>query len=191
MNSRPRIHALTRCYHEAGHAIAFCHFGIELQYVTMTPPSDSGHWGQAVLADRPELVTPEQMEIEMQCAAAGEIAESWLLPGHQELTDAQLIRCFARDAATVTNYPEAPVTDGRTFAKMGIERDKEIRTIDSRAATGLETWIAIFRRAEQLIQVELWPAVQAVGEELSRSSTVLSHDEVRALMADALGHTQS
>ena len=73
MDDRPLIYALAHCYHEAGHAVAFWHFGIEFSHVTLNPPANSGHFGQTVLFDR-EIVGLAQIEAEMQCAVAGEIA---------------------------------------------------------------------------------------------------------------------
>lgn len=190
MNQAPRLHSLTQCYHEAGHAVAFWHHGVQLLCVTMKPPAGSGHWGQTVPVER-EITSLTQMEAEMQCAAAGEIAENWFLPTRTELRDDSLIRCFTRDAATVAEDPDFRINDGRNFAKIGLARDDEIRSTDRGADTGPASWLPVFREAEQLIRVELWPAVQAVAEELSRSPHDLSNDDVAALASAAMRRTQT
>ena len=49
---RPYVNEGIACYHEAGHAVAFWTYGIELRHVTMRPPDDSGHGGQTVIVER-------------------------------------------------------------------------------------------------------------------------------------------
>lgn len=190
MDDRPLIYALAHCYHEAGHAVAFWHFGIEFSHVTLNPPANSGHFGQTVLFDR-EIVGLAQIEAEMQCAVAGEIAAHWLVPPRRELEDEHLIRSFTRDAATVDANADFAVTDGRNFAMIGRERDAEIGRTDPDAATGPDSWLPIFRRAQQLIRVELWSAVHVVAQELCRSATDLRYEDVAALAAAALASTEA
>jgi hypothetical protein len=93
MEDRPYVNEPLWCYHEAGHAVAFWHYGIRLRYVTMRPPVDSGHAGQTVLVDRGEITGPE-IETEMRCAAAGEIAQTRVFTSHPVPTYDSLIRRF-------------------------------------------------------------------------------------------------
>ena len=72
---------------------------------------------------------------------------------------------------------------------MGIIRDDEIRKTDPNATTGPASWLPAYREAEQLIRDELWPAVQAVAEELSRSTADLRDEDIAALATAALNRT--
>ena len=74
MDDRPRVNVSLYCYHEAGHAVAFWHYGIGLQYVTMMPPADSGYTGLTKIVDRGEI-TGAEIDADMRCTAAGEIAQ--------------------------------------------------------------------------------------------------------------------
>jgi hypothetical protein len=159
----------------------------------MNPSAGSGHWGQTVPVDR-EITDLAQIEAEMRCAVAGQIAESEFLPTREKLraerTDNSLIRRFKRNAEQATEDPNLPDNDDLIFAKMGIARDSEIRQNDPDAATGPASWIPVYREAEQLIRDELWPAVQAVGEELSRSTANLRDEDIAALATAALNRTE-
>ena len=174
---------ITYCYHEAGHAVAYWHHGIEIEYVTMNP-SDPGHWGETRTVPH-DVTGLGQIEAEMQCAVAGEVAEYTLCPPRQELTDDFLIRCFKRDADKAAD-PDVPASDGLNFARMGLARDNEVSRTASGIAIGPANWLPVFRQAERLIRVELWPAVQAVADELSRSNASLYHSDVATLAAKAL-----
>ena len=88
MDDRPRVHSLTQGYHEAGHAVAPWHHGIGLRYVTMNPSAGSGHWGQTVPVDR-EIAGLAQIEAEMRCAVAGQIAESEFLPTRENYVQSE------------------------------------------------------------------------------------------------------
>lgn len=184
MATRPRIHHMTHSYHEAGHAVAFWHHGIGIEYVTMNS-SDPGHFGETKTVDH-EVATLAQIEAEMQCAAAGEIADKSLSTLTYGFTDEGLINGFTLDAARFAADPNQRVRDGLRFAELGLARDAEIRRTAPDAATGPATWLPVFREAERLIQDELWPAVKAVGDELSRSETDLHNEDVVALATPAL-----
>lgn len=191
MDPRPLIYALASCYHEAGHAVAFWHYGVRLCHVTMNPPPDSGHWGQTVTATRLKPVGLAQIEADMQCAAAGDIAQNRLVWPREELTEERLIRIFRRDAERVAEDPDFLVNDGLIFAKGGLARDDEIRNTNPGGAIGPESWLPVFREAERLIRGELWPAVQAVAEELCRSTVDLGHEDVTALAIAALNRSEA
>jgi hypothetical protein len=186
MDDRPYVNEGIWCYHEAGHAVAFWHYGIRLRYVTMRPPVGSGHAGQTVTVDRAEI-TGDEIDTEMRCAAAGEIAQTRVFTTRAVPTDDSLIRRFTRDAATVTANPDSAVNDGLIFAKLGLARDDEIRDIAPDTIIGPASWVPVWREAEQLIRFELWPAVEAVAEELRRCTIQLSHEDVDALAAAGLG----
>ena len=55
---------------------------------------------------------------------------------------------------------------------------------------GPRGWLPVFRNAEQLIRGDLWPAVEAVAEELSWSTSDLSHEDVARLAAAAFNRTE-
>jgi hypothetical protein len=184
MAKRLRLHSMTHCYHEAGHAVAFWHHGIEIEYVTMNS-SNPGHFGETKTVDH-ETASLAEIEAEMQCAAAGEIAQKSLSRLSEERSDDGMIRLFALHASGLPEDPNVWVTDGMIFAGMGLKRDAKIRRAAKDAATGPETWLAVFREAERLIQVELWPAVKAVGDELSWSEADLHNEDVVALATTAL-----
>jgi len=137
------------CYHEAGHAVVAVHHGLKLLYVTMEPPSDSGHFGQTATA--PVVMDLTQLEIAMQVAAAGDIASSWFLPNREAeregRTNEYLIRRFRAAArAEAESYPWYRNVDNLTFAKRGRERDAEIRSTGLDSGVGPEGW-ACFRAA--------------------------------------------
>src|SRR5579864_2948988 len=125
MDQRPVKYHNTYSHHEAGHAVAFWHFGIDVEYVTVKP-SNPSHSGETRPVSH-EIVSLAQIEAEMQCAAAGEIAARLLYMFPPELTGDQLISVFTRDAHIVTINPDLPVRDGLEFAKLGLARDAEIR----------------------------------------------------------------
>jgi hypothetical protein len=176
------------CYHEAGHAVVAVHHGLKLLYVTMEPPSDSGHFGQTATA--PVVMELTQLEIAMQVAAAGEIASSWFLPNREaereKRTNEYLIRRLRAAARAETESdPWYRNVDNLTFAKRGRERDAEIRGTGPDSDVGPEGWVTVFREAERLVCDELWAAVDAVAGELIRNPTGLSHEVVARLTADA------
>lgn len=171
----PHVH----CYHEAGHAVAFWYYDIRLESVTINS-ADISHSGEVVVADR-QVVGITQMEQEMHCAVAGEIAQRAKTPFSRELSDESLVRCFQRDAHAVLADEALSVNDGRNFAKIALERDKELRQAMPDAPIGPESWRPVFREAEHLIREELWPAVQEVAEELCRGTGDLSNDDVNTL----------
>lgn len=174
------------CYHEAGHTAAFWHYGIEIQYVTMRPLADSMHWAQTVTVPRSEITGVAELENEMKCAAAGDIAQTRVFVTHRVPTDYELIRRFEVAVAMVTANPDLPDEDDRTFAKMGLARDAEIRETGADAVTGPAGWLSVWREAEQLIRIELWSAVHAVAEELRRTEQDLSNADVAALAEAAM-----
>ncbi len=185
MNDRQRAHPeIIRCYHEAGHAVMAWHHGIEILNVTITP-ADGGQTGQTVTADD-DVTGLAQTEARMQVAAAGEIAENWRYPVPEELTDDSLLRRFAHDERVVADSDFPRFNDRMIFAWWGRIRDEAIRNTAPDEATSSASWLPIFREAEQLIRGELWPAVEAVAEELSWSTSDLGHEDVAALATTAL-----
>jgi hypothetical protein len=174
------------CYHEAGHAVMLWHYGIPFEYVTMRPPVGSSHRGQTVMGDRPEIGGPADLEIEMQVAAAGEIAATRVFTTKKVPTDDELIRAFARAAAQVTDNPDHSIEDQLIFAKTGLARDEEIHNAAPRAPVGPANWLPIWRQAEDLIRTELWPAVHAVAEELRRTARDLDCKEIGVLATAAM-----
>jgi hypothetical protein len=155
-------------------------------------PAYSGHSGETKTVDH-EVASLAEIEAEMKCAAAGEIAERGLRMFPEELPDEGLIRCFARDAEIFTRNaarweedPHFPKSDGVRFAELGLARDIEIRKVAPNAATGPETWLPIFREAEQLIGVDLRPAVKAIAYELVRNPEDLHAADVADLASTAL-----
>jgi hypothetical protein len=101
-------------------------------------------------------------------------------------TDDSLIRRFTRDAARATANQGSPVTDTLIFANFGLARDEEIRAVAPDTPVGPASWVPIWREAERLIRFELWPAVEAVAEELMRCTTQLCYEDVDALAVAGL-----
>ena len=125
-----RTLTLLRAIAEAGHAAVAFHHGLKLLYVTMEPPSDSGHWGQTATA-APNVMDLDQLEIAMQVAAAGDIARSWFLPtreaDREERTDDRLMKRFRNAARAVAESdPWFRDVDRLIFAERGRERDAEM-----------------------------------------------------------------
>jgi hypothetical protein len=174
------------CYHEAGHAVAFWHYGVELRYVSARPTADGAHRGQTVTVDRAPPAGVAELETEMKCAAAGDIAQKRLFPDHRLPADGELTRGFEVLPARLNSEPELAVEDTADFVRFGRDRDDEIRSAGADAPTGPAGWLRIWREAEQLIRVELWPAVEAVAEELRRSEH-LGGADVAALAKAAMG----
>ena len=187
MDERPIVHHNTYCHHEAGHAVAFWYFGIEIEYVRITPDNPR-HSGQTKTVPH-EPSNLAEIEAEMQCAAAGEIAASMLSSLREEPADTELIERFKRNASRVAADPSLTSSDGDGlwFAKVGLDRD-EIRKAMPGADAGPETWLLLFRKAEQLMS-ELWPAVKAVANELVHRPDDLHNDDVATLAAAAMKNT--
>jgi hypothetical protein len=186
---RRREHAIISCYHEAGHAVMAWHYGLEILYVTMTPPHDNAQAGLTATAED-DVVGVVQTEVRMQVAAAGEIAQNWRLPNPEELTDDSLLRRFARDERVVGGSDFPRFDDRLIFAWWGRARDEVIGNAASGEAVGPAGWLPVFRNAEQLIRGDLWPAVEAVAEDLSWGTSDLSHEDVARLAASALNRTE-
>ena len=127
----------------------------------------------------------------MQVAAAGEIAQNWRLPIPEELTDNSLLRRFAHDERVVADSEFPRFNDRLIFAWWGHTRDEVIRNAALNETSGPAAWLPVFRNAEQLIRGNLWPAVEAVAEELSWSISELSHKDVATLATTALNHTEA
>jgi hypothetical protein len=70
--------------------------------------------------------------------------------------------------------------------RVGLERDAEVLADDSRALTGPAAWLVVWRAAEDLIRVQLWPAVYAVAWELAASPHALTFADVAEVSAIAL-----
>lgn len=137
MNQRPIVHHNTYCHHEAGHAVAFWHFGIEIEYVRITPDNPR-HTGETKTVPH-ELSSLAEIEAEMQCAAAGEIAASMLSSLREDPADTELIEGFKRNASRVAADPGLTSADGDGpwFAKVGLQRDEICRAMPG-ADTGPE-----------------------------------------------------
>ena len=84
------------------------------------------------------------------------------------------------------NSDRPPFNDDTIFAQAALARDNEISEVDPDAATGPASWVRVWRQAEQLIRVELWPAVRAVAEELRRRPDTLGDADVAALALIAM-----
>lgn len=192
MDQRPIVRHNTYCHHEAGHAVMSWYHGIEIEYVRMTP-SYPGHSGETKTVDH-EVESLAQIEVDMQCAAAGKIAERLLRRFPEELSDNELIKCFTRYAKQVDENPrqdpDLPPSDGLRFAIRGRERDAKILEATADAATGPESWLPIFRETQRLIEDELEPAVKAVAYELTRNPNDLHNEDVAALATAALDHAE-
>lgn len=191
MDERPIVHHNTYCHHEAGHAVAFWHHGIEIEFVTMKPPYPGyTGWTKTVARDPESLA---QIDVEMRCVAAGKIAERLLSSFPEELTNDELIKCFIHYEKRIAEDPDQdldrPVSDGLRFAKLGQNRDAEVLKVTPDATTGPETWLPVFREAQRLIEDELAPAVKAVAHELTRNPADLHNEDIAALAAAALSHT--
>jgi hypothetical protein len=170
----------------------FWHHGIGIEYVRMKPPHP-GHSGETKTFDH-NVKSLAEIEIDMQCAAAGKIAERLLYIFPEELTDDELIKCFARCAKRVDedpdHDPDLPPSDGLRFARRGRERDAEILKVTPAAATGPTTWLPVFRETQRLIEDELKPAVKAVADELTRNPDDLRNEDVARLAAAAIDRTE-
>jgi hypothetical protein len=181
---RRREHAIISCYHEAGHAVMAWYHGIKILYVTMTPADDHAHSGLTATADD-DIIGLAETEARMQVAAAGEIAANWRLPVPEELTDDSLLRRFARDERVIADSDIPRFNDRLIFAWWGRTRDEVIRNAAPDEASGPASWLPIFRDAKQLIHGDLWPAVEAVAEDLSWSTSDLSYEDVATLATAA------
>jgi hypothetical protein len=175
------------CYHEAGHAVAYWHHGVAIEYVTKGCPAE-GQRPHVWTIERPEPTGAAALESEMKCIAAGEIADAGLSPGRRVPRDDELIRSFGVYKGKLTREPGLAENDDRAaFVEMGQARDDDIRRGGADALTGPEGWLQIWRAAEQLIRDELWPAVRAVAEKLQASDRDLCGADVARLAEAALG----
>jgi triphosphoribosyl-dephospho-CoA synthetase len=157
-------------------------------------PSYLGHSGETKTVEH-DVENLAQIEAEMQCVAAGNIAERILFSFPEELTDDKLIKCFRRYTRRVDEDPDQdsnfPPSDGLRFARLGRARDAEILKATSNAVTGPATWLPVFRQTERLIEGELRQAVKAVAYELARNPDDLHNEDVATLAGVALGRTES
>jgi hypothetical protein len=136
-----------------------------------------------------------QLEIAMQVAAAGDIAQSWFLPtreaDREERTDAWLMKRFRNAARAVAESdPYFHDVDRLIFAGRGLERDTEIRDTGAEAVIGHEGSLQVYREAERLVCDELWPSVEAVAEALIQNPARLSHQDVARLVATATANAE-
>lgn len=142
------------------------------------------------------------IETEMQCAAAGRLAERLRYEFPEELSDDELKKCFeryAKEAAEDPNKEAADgsnqdgdqlVSDGLRFARLGRKRDAKVLLAQPEADTGPEAWLPIFRDAQRLVEDELRPAIKAVAHELTRNPDDLHNEDVARRAAEALGRTE-
>jgi len=132
-----------------------------------------------------------ELENEMKCDAAGDIAQKRLFPTQRVPADRELITGWAVFPARLSNEPELAVEDTAGFLRNGQARDEGIHNEGTGAPAGPTEWLRIWREAEHLIRDELWPAVEAVAEELRGSERDFSNADVVALAEAALGgHTR-
>jgi hypothetical protein len=162
------------CYHEAAHAVVAWRYGLELECVSVRPDGQ-GHRGHTQTA-RHEVTDADELETEMKCSAAGAIAERLLNPG----PPMSLTRAFEFAPARAASNP-----DLADFTYLGRARDEVLRNVAPDALTGPEGWVRIWQQAEDLIRNELWPAIQAVAEELETGTGCLNHEKVAALASPA------
>jgi hypothetical protein len=169
------------------------HLGIRIVSVTMAPPDDNAHAGLTETVPD-EVLGLAQAEARMRVAAAGEIAQEWRLqywrPVPEELLDDSLRGRFAHDERVVAESDFLRFDDRLIFAWWGRKRDEVIGDIAPDEARGPTSWLPAFRDAELLIRGDLWPAVAAVAEELSWSTSDLSHEDVTRLAAAALNRAE-
>jgi hypothetical protein len=156
--------------HEAGHAVAYWHHGVGLEYVTTRPPA-SGHRGATRKVDSADPTTATDLENEMICTAAGEIAEKRLPTGPRPPNEYELCRRFQTYPARVLKEPNLAAEDEGIFVVLGQARDDEIRNTGADAPTGPSAWLQIWQQAEQLIE-KLWPAVTAISRALEDQHTL-------------------
>jgi hypothetical protein len=184
--TRPYMHG-SEAYHEAGHAVAFLYYGIEIDCVAMRRNDSSANRAETRLVPRGEITGITALENEMRCTAAGDIA--WRRVGNFAVTEDRFLLAGFRDgAAWVRDNPGEtnPPSDDAIFARYALARDEEIRQADPEAPIGPDSWLRIWREAEQLIGTELWSAVRAVAEELRRSETGLTGAEIAAVAETAM-----
>lgn len=159
------------CYHEAGHAVSFWHYGIELQYVIVRPQAVDRHRGETKTVGPAPVTDVVDLENDMKCSAAGEIAERLLNPARRLPTDDELIRAFTFAPARAAINP-----DLAEFVGSGRDRDAKIHNRGVDALTGPEGWLRIWREVEHLILDQLSPAVHMVAGELRRTGRVSGAD---------------
>ena len=159
----PRPRSDIVCYHEAGHAVACWHYGVELHYVCVRHVADGAHLGETKTIDRASVTGGAELEAEMNCDAAGDIAQKRLFPTQRVPTDRELLAAWEVFPARLSNEPELAVEDTAGFLRNAQVRDEEIRKMGTGAPTGPTEWLRIWRAAEHLLRGELWPAVEAVA----------------------------
>lgn len=179
----PRLLDPSHAYHEAGHAVVFCHYGIRFRYVTLRPrlPGNAGH---VYVGRRRILRTIDEIENMMQATAAGTIAEQWIFRLRRvPATEESLLRGLTAAAAD----PASPwlAEDTRNFVRLGAGRDDDLLATSPDALTGPEAWLAVWREAERVV-MELWPAVYATAWEMVFSSRALTYAEVAEISGTAL-----
>jgi hypothetical protein len=173
--ARPYVNERGYCHHEAGHAVMAWHYGIRIQYIDMTPSPETGHGGQTALDDI------EDLDIEMRVAAAGEIAQGKINSLAVD-TDNQLATKFVRAALALEGKQFHWVSeDDLRFAKAALAKDAD--HLDTAGPAGA---VRVWREAEALIRGKLWPAVEAVADELMRNTGKVGNDQVAELAAAAL-----
>ncbi len=170
-------------FHEAGHAVAYLHHGVALQYVTTSPPV-GGHRGETKTVDRPDPTGVTELQNEMICTAAGEIAEKRLPTGPRLPNGYELIRRFDTYPRRVLQDPSLAAEDEGIFVVLGQARDDEILNTGADVPIGSSAWLQIWQQAEQLIE-KLWPAVSAIASALEDQPT-LSGSEVSAIAEAAM-----
>jgi hypothetical protein len=170
-------------YHEAGHAVAYWHYGVCLQFVSTSPPA-GGHRGETRKVDRELGAGVTELQNEMICTAAGEIAEKRLPTGPRLPSVYELRRRFETYPARVLTQPGLAAQDEGLFIEFGQARDGVIHDTSTDVPTGPPGWLRVWEQAEQLIE-KLWPAVFAVARALEDAPT-LSGAEVCVIAAAAM-----
>jgi hypothetical protein len=170
-------------YHEAGHAVAYWHYGVSLRFVSTSPPA-GGHRGETRTVDRELGTGVTELQNEMTCTAAGEIAEKRLPTGPRLPSGRELRRRFETYPARVRSQPSLAAEDEGLFVEFGQKSDGLIQDTGADVPAGPPGWLQVWEQAEQLIE-KLWPAVSAVDRALEHART-LSGAEVFALAAAAM-----
>jgi hypothetical protein len=170
-------------YHEAGHAVAYWHYGVSLQFVSTSPPA-SGRRGETRKVDHELGTGVTELQNEMICTAAGEIAEKRLPTGPRLPSVHELRRRFETYPARVRTQPGLAAEDEGLFVEFGQARDSVIHDTSADVPIGPPGWLQVWVQAEQLIE-KLWPAVSAAARALEDART-LSGAEVFAIAAAAM-----
>ena len=130
------------------------------------------------MGDRDDISGPDGWKFEMLAAAAGQLA-----PTIQTMSDADLLRRFAWAEADPDDRRVAK--DIHIFVGAAEARDAKLLAADPATVTGRESWLPVWREAQQMIRVDMRPAVAAVADALLASCS-LDYEQVAALASQAM-----